>query len=186
MTRPVILLDVDGVICDFINPCLAIINELTGKQHVVTAHTGWNIFEALGVPAQIVSATYDIMKQPGWCLGLPVLEGAIEGVRLLREHCDIHPCTSPMDGPTWVHERTAWLWDLFKFPSRDVIHTQAKHRCVGNALIDDKTDAVETWSRHHPTAVGIRWNTTANAGTPYAGVKTCDWTEVLNLVGDVR
>lgn len=113
MTRA--LVDCDGVLADFLTPCLDIINRLmtecsceagkpgyspTMRHHstcifeigrwdrprTLDEMTNWNIFECLGVPPEVKSETYRRMKKPGWCeYRINPLPGAQEGIQLLRD-----------------------------------------------------------------------------------------------------
>ena len=48
MTRPRVLLDVDGVLADFLTPALAFVEKLTGKPYQEADMTTWDIFEVVG------------------------------------------------------------------------------------------------------------------------------------------
>src|SRR5690242_18826790 len=104
MIRPRVLLDVDGVLCDFLNPALAVMNQLLGTNVKLEDMKSWHLFDAwdFEVPKKIQDACYDEWKKPGWCRKLPVYPDARAGVTKLQLIADVYIVTSPMNGPTWV------------------------------------------------------------------------------------
>jgi len=186
MNRPRVLLDVDGVLCDFLNPCLRIINNLMGTSHTLDHMTSWHVFEALGVPADVEKLVYDEMKTPGWCRKLPVYPEAIEGVRMLRDIADVYVCTSPMNGETWVHERERWCMAHFGFTRKDFVHTEAKYTTAADVLVDDKTETVVRWSQHFPDGLGIRFSQVTNKFVPFDGLTIDSWWDVYQAVASMN
>lgn len=183
MSRPRILLDVDGPLADFHRPCLDIINELTGREYTLDMLTEWNLFEALGVSETVKSKTYARMKESGWCSTIPVCPGAVEGVELLRSVADVYACTSPMNGPTWTHERDGWLSRHFGFTSKQIIHTSAKYVCAGDMLIDDKIENLDKWKSWHPGGLAVRWIMPQYSKHVYKnGPSTSSWEDIADMI----
>jgi 5'(3')-deoxyribonucleotidase len=176
-----ILMDVDGVLADFLSPCLAIINRLTRSKRTLSELTSWNIFESLKIPQEIIEQVYREMKEPGWCHQLPVQDGAVDGIRRLQRSAEVYAVTSPMSGPTWVHERTLWLERHFP-DLAGVIHTEEKHCVAGDVLVDDKTSTLTRWRECHPGGLAIRWRLSTNLSTPFDGWTTDDWEELAREV----
>lgn len=210
-----VLLDCDGVLADFLQPCLDIINRhmtkilraddgaivygaagepsLWSEPKTLADMTHWNIFDALGVPKAVKSLVYKEMKQPGWCeTAIKPLPGAQEGVQMLRD-CghQITIVTSPMDGPTWTHERENWLHRHFDVRRRDVIHTEQKAIVHGAMLVDDKPEHVEAWKGHWSSlghdGVGVLWDYVTNAHVKslpekpsWLDLHTSQWTHLLD------
>lgn len=180
MTRPRILLDVDGVLADFLTPALDVIERLTGKAYCAADITTWDIFAVVGKEWE--RPFFEACNQPGFAASLAVYPGAQEGVARLREVAEVYIVTSPMNhNPTWTHEREAWLWGHFQIPSNRIVHTSAKHLCVGDALIDDRPLNIERWNEEHPTGAGLLWDAPWNR-TDKVGVRVRGWSEIVNLV----
>lgn len=183
--RPRVLIDCDGVLADFLTPCLAIINRLTGKNHTLDNMSQWHIFEALGIEKKVEDAVYEEMKKPGWCRALPVYAGALEGIADLNTIADVYCVTSPMNGATWSHERERWLQHWFHMPRHNIIQTDAKYTVAGDFLIDDKISHVEGWKRHHPNGQGVVWHQVTNRHQEASGVRrTSDWNELYCWVAE--
>lgn len=187
-----VLLDVDGVLCDFLRPAVTVMNRLLGTAVAVEQMKSWHLFDAFDftVSKEMQDACYDEWKKPGWCRALPVYPEAIEGVGRLQEIADVFIVTSPMNGPTWVHEREGWLQSHFGFSRKNIVHTDAKFVCAGDILVDDKTENCAAWSRCHPDGIGVRWHQFTNRGLSYIDGPTVDsWAQVedvLSLINPIK
>jgi len=180
--RPRVLLDVDGVLANFLEPCLALINDMWGTDYKLAPLHAWNLFDHLKVPKELEDDVYYRMKKEGWCESIPVYPGAVEGVAELRRIADVHICTSPMGGRHWVHERNLWLDKHFGFKARDITHTSAKYICKANALIDDKIENLMVWNDHHPRGSALCWNQVSNTYFSYPGTRINSWSELAGFV----
>lgn len=172
MRKPRVLLDVDGVLADFLTPSFAILNRLSGLSHVAADLKEWDLFSLF--PRTVEDAFYDECNKPGFCSSLPVLPGAVEFVAGLREVADVYIVTSPMNhNQTWTWERQQWLKQHFDVPHRHIVHTSAKYLCVGDVLIDDRPLNIEEWEREHAKGVGALWdapyNKSSNTGMRVIG-----------------
>lgn len=177
-----VLLDADGVLINFHEPCLALINELAGTNHDLKGLAEWDIFKALNVPKDVVDKVYEIMKSPGWCRELPVYPEAKEGVELLRQVADVYISTSPMNGPTWMHERERALTHHFGFTSKQILHGSAKYLVAGDALVDDKVANLRKWSVGHPGGLAVRWIIPQYRHHEWEGPATDSWARLAEMV----
>lgn len=182
MSKPCLLLDVDGILADFISPALAEITKLTGFVYHHDDITQWDIMECLGIPDDVSKAAYDNMRREGFCAGIEPYAGTKEGVQLLQEVCDLYIVTSPLGGPYWAHEREMWLWEHYRIPQKKIISTSAKYRCVGDAFVDDKTSNLEKWRAAHRKGCAVRWNAISNSKDPWDGIGTDNWHELRGIV----
>lgn len=171
MRKPRVLLDCDGVICDFLTPAFTILNRLSGLSHQVSELTEWDIFSLY--PREHEDAFYEEVTQPGFCVGLPILDGAQEFVERLHDVAEVFVVTANLNaktkGPrppwhqTWAHERDHWLQQHFNIQTDHIVHTSAKYLCVGDVLIDDRPSNIESWeSAHWPKGRGLLWDTPYN------------------------
>ena len=182
---PRVLLDVDGVLADFIGEALAIANDLLGcafrREHV---HS-FDFTTALGLtPYAAAAVKRRIGSTPGLARSLDVYPGAIAGVRRLRQIADVYIVTSPWNSnPTWTHDREVWLRRHFAIPSEKVIHTSAKHVCVGDVLVDDRTETCVAWRDAHPAGITVQWMTPHNRRDGWDGHSASSWDELVELVG---
>lgn len=148
--KPVVLLDCDGILADFVTPVLDEVHRLTGSRYSLDDLKTWEIFDTLPYGPEIKSACYARMKEPGACAALTLYPGAKEAVAKIKELADLYILTSPMRSKTWAHERTDRLEKHFKISHDRVIHAHAKHLVVGDVFIDDKPSNVASWRAHHP------------------------------------
>lgn len=152
MTRPLILLDCDGVLADFVTPALRVVAELGGPTVAHDDLTQYDIGQLL--PAELRAEFWRRVAVPGFCAGLKPYPGALECVFGLREIGDVVCVTSPMDAPHWAHERIYWLKEFFGFDRKTTISTSGKHWIAGDFLADDSIGHVDDWANHHASADG--------------------------------
>lgn len=158
---PRVLLDVDGVLADFLTPAIQILNTHSGHLYTPDHLQDWDVFSLY--PRACEKPFYAACSEPGFCRGLSVIEGSAWFVEELFRLSDVFVVTSPMNlSPTWAWEREQWLMEHFGIPSHKVIHTSAKHVCLGDVLIDDRPANVDRWQRAHPTGVGLLWDAPYN------------------------
>jgi len=182
VTRPRVLLDVDGVLADFLTPCIQIINEMTGWDKKKADIKSWHVFKSLGVPEDVETRVYAEMQRPGWCLSLDPLPGAVEGVARLRQTSEVYFVTSPMKSPNWTHERTLWLIEHFGADWKSVIHCSAKHVCAGDVFVDDRVEHLVRWKKSHPHGVAIKYEAEHNIVDDWEdGITVRSWREFPSI-----
>lgn len=171
MTRPRILLDCDGVIADFCSEALKIINRKTKrsrKDRFEPHHvTQWDICQSIGMP-ELWPEVHKAARKKGFCSKIKPYSHAKHGVEKLRQLGEVFVVTSPISAPHWVHERTEWLKAHFEIPKSNVVHTDAKHVIVGNVLIDDKFENIESWVNHHDNGLGLLWDAPYNQSADWS------------------
>ncbi len=182
MTR--VLLDVDGVLADFAGRFLDLVNAHWGTNHRPEDVTTYDIAAALGWARKQAEVAYGLISEDqDFAADLAVFPGALDGVRALGAVAEIYAVTSPWHShPRWAHDRTNWLWRHFEIPASRVVHTAAKHICVGDFLVDDKTETLERWQAEHPAGVAVQWITPHNRRDGWNGIALKDWGELVALV----
>ena len=182
--RPRFLCDVDGVLADFTSAALAIVEGLTGEKPPHDARQEWDLFRSY--PRGIREAAYERMRQPEFCRNLEPYDGALEGLDRVSKVADVYFVTSPLGGPHWTHEREEWLMRHLGYSARYVVHTSAKHLCIGDVFLDDKPDNVVTWAAHHPGKAALLWPAPHNAQTRDVAIpgvrRVRQWRDVYNEV----
>ncbi len=185
--KPRVLLDADGVIADFLGASIPIMNTLSGKTWEADHFVDWDLFETVGREHE--KAFYQqLTDSPGWCREIPLYEGSVEGVKTLESISDVYIVTSPMYSfPTWAAERTAWLKHHFDIHHQRVVHTSAKHLCVGDILIDDRPANLESWLAAHPGGVAMLWSQPYNRNAVVPGtIRVHSWAEVHQLIKEPK
>lgn len=180
-----VLLDCDGVLANFVGGWLALINAARGTSFTPDDVTDWDICASIGIPDGERGAAKRLLAEcPGFAGQLEVLPGAQDGVRRLQQIAEVFIVTSPWGShPTWTHDRDAWLRKHFDIRTSHIIHTGAKQVCVGNFLVDDKTDMCETWRMAHPNGLAVQWQTPHNRRDGWAGASTNSWDDLVRIVG---
>jgi 5'(3')-deoxyribonucleotidase len=127
-----ILLDCDGVICNFVASVL----EFDNYNHTYESITDFNIFKAWGQPERWKDFT-NWISVPGRVKNIKPFDGAIEFVNNLRKLGEVTIVTSPFKSPNWISERFEWLQSNFNFKDKEICIWSEKHRIDGYVLIDD-------------------------------------------------
>jgi 5'(3')-deoxyribonucleotidase len=176
------LLDCDGVICDFLGGLLAAVNEDRNTDFLPCDCDRWDIGAAYGLDWKYLSS---LAEESGFCADLQPLPGAIEAIAALDLRADVYCVTSPFSGPHWHFERTAWLKRNFSFDKSHVIHAYTKRLIRGDFLIDDKPETICEWAEAWPSSTALLWDAPYNRGgvLPSNARRVHGWPEVLQEVG---
>ncbi len=182
MTR--VLIDCDGVLSAFTEGWLKLINAARRTSFTPADVTSWDICASIGIPEDERGAAKRLLAEcPRFAARLDVLPGAVDGVRRLQELAEVYVVTSPWNShPTWTHDREDWLRQHFNLPHSRVIHTSAKHVCVGDVFVDGKTSMCVTWAEAHPSGVAVQFQTPHNRRDTWAGLSTGSWDELIKIV----
>lgn len=185
---PRVLLDVDGVLADFIGGILPMLNEMLGTDYQREHITQFDFCASLGLRPDVGAAVKRrIGAARGLAATLEVLPGAIEGVGRLSAIAEIYVVTSPWNSnETWVFEREQWLLKNFGIGHNRVVHASAKHLIVGDMLVDDKTSTLVSWQKHHPNGTPVLWATPHNRLDGWNGDEAYSWDYIVNLVEAMR
>lgn len=183
-TRPRVLLDVDGVLADFVGAYLDILSTEIGvfaKRELITE---FDIGKSLGLSRdESARVKRAIGNREQLARKLDVYPGAIEGVARLAEIADVYIVTSPWNSnPTWCHDREHWLREHFGIPHSRVVHTSAKYLCRGDFLVDDKTDTLGKWQAENPLGTAVQWKTPHNRRDEWTGYASDAWDDLIALV----
>ena len=131
--KPIIYIDMDGVLVDFESALTRISPELLDK----------------------FAGEYDNI--PGVFALMDPMPGALEAVDALKEKYDLYVLSSsPWENPTALGDKLAWIKQYFGGDGREniffrkVVFSSVKHLSWGDILIDDRTTkgAAEFVGRH--------------------------------------
>ena len=131
-----ILLDMDGVVADFMGAWLEQYNALTGEGVKLSDINDPNTSKFVGDPYLLRK----IKDSCGFIRGLQPLPGAIESVKKL--HSDGHEVIFVSNGtncPTSGHEKRDWLKFYFhrEWQYAPLVLTYQKHYVRGDVLLED-------------------------------------------------
>lgn len=159
-----ILVDVDGVLADFVNGAL---HHVGGRlrEHEITAYDMVSLMTKTEV-----EAFRSIATTPGFCYGLKPYAGAREALDRLRKDHDVRIVTAPFKGSrTWHDERLSWLRDKMGVDEDHVIFASKKEKPFigGHVLIEDHGPTLEEWQKEQVRTSGILIRRPWNQGTEY-------------------
>lgn len=180
----IVLLDCDGILCNFIGGVLDVVQYVTGTRHEYEEIDQWDFWPCLNLDPTDKFAVDVYLKSCGFCSKLRPMPGAREAVAELQKRCEVYCVTVPYHGnKTWCHERTEWLWREVGIPASQIIFTESKHMVRGNVLIDDKPDNLSSWSySEEGNSLCVLWNRPWNEGAQVNAVKVDNWDEVRALI----
>jgi 5'(3')-deoxyribonucleotidase len=186
--KPILLMDVDGVLANFIEAVLSVLRDEFGVMdyHHDTIET-WEMFASMPEHIHLRDNVYEILKKYGGCFGIPPYPGSQNGVAALKKLVDVVIVTSPFYGSdTWVAERERWLEKFFDISHKDVIHTGRKELVDGDIFVDDKVEHVVKWARAHPSKHAILWAQRYNEKGEHEGfpnvTRIGSWSNLLTAV----
>lgn len=167
-SKPVILVDCDGVLADFTRAFLEIVKDKLGRNHVCADVTEWEFRDCITSKDEDKMLWEHIAVTPGIVAGLLPLP-FVGGLAILRKYATVKCVTSPSLGPYWMYERHKWLMQVAGFSKRDIIFASDKGPIRGDFLVDDAVHNVEEWKAANPSGTAILleqpWNW---RGTPVA------------------
>lgn len=177
MTRPIILLDVDGVVCDFKGAVRRLVDEVSDEPF---DNEVWDFTAKLSPHAKQHYKTHSAAAN--FCRGLRAYDGAVRFMERLQGLGEVVAVTSPLRHcPTWESERRLWLAEELDFRG-DVISTGRKDLVHGDVLIEDSVDNLAKWSsrwRRRGVLVTREYNV-AHVGDCY--VRASSYDEVVAAV----
>lgn len=180
MTKPVVGVDVDGVLIDMLGQVFLTLDAMFGKKLTYSDITSWCVDHHLEGRAE---EFWTAIGESNFHANTDPYPGAVEGITKLREVAEVYIVTSPLSyGRTWTYDRDRWLQQHFGFDLGHIIHMRAKHRFLGDALVDDRPENIQQWQKSHPRGKGIlwrhHWNDTPGVYEAYT------WDDVIRLVTD--
>lgn len=184
MARPTVLLDVDGVLADFIGRVCRVASSIVGRDLKPEDVRRFNFAAELGLSPDQKREVHRFIESTGFWRDLEPYAGAVEGVESLREIADIFIASAPWHSSrTWLHERASWLEHFFDIGPDRLIACSAKHLLMGHVLVDDKTETVRAWwnaaiARTDYRTVAIQWITPHNRLDEWTGRATRSWDDV--------
>lgn len=184
-----ILVDCDGPLADFILLYLELHEQLNGRRHVHADVTDFDFAKCVATKDEDERVWRHIDRSPGLVRNMVMEDGAAQGLIELRKLGRVVCVTSPHTGPTWMHERFAWLIGR-GFHKRDIVMCKDKSHVAGDILIDDKPEHCIEWADENPSGDAILYGMPHNAEWPeHANGRVhrrTGWEAVLKLVSVLR
>jgi len=160
MSRDVVLMDVDGVLCDFTSGWRPLVAPELAEEDISSF-----VFEDYLNDEQL-GKLLSLCESAAFWAELKPYEGARDFVESVSENTDggeIVYCTAPWvpcDG--WAEARRIWLKE--HMPKGDLVVTKRKDLIRGDYLIDDKPENVLSWAARNKTGIGYLYERPWNRG----------------------
>ncbi len=144
MPKPIILLDVDGVLADFIGGICRLVNDCQSRGNPKISPSDINQHDFMSVlNREQLSIVETWAHQDGFCSDLDWYPAAKVLVRCLQDVGEVYAVTTPWECPTWYEERVEWLSRYI--PKNRVIFTHSKELVRGDVLIEDSAVNLDKW-----------------------------------------
>jgi 5'(3')-deoxyribonucleotidase len=185
VSKPLILVDCDGVLASFADLYLTLHAELNHVFRSFADITDFDFSRCVATKEEDERIWRHIDRTPGLVRELSTVDGALAGLAELRKMGEVVCLTSPHIGPTWVPERFRWLMDVAGFSKREVIFAADKSRVPGRVLIDDNLQHCIDWDEAHRDNGGAAVLFAApynRKGVPLWMDEAHGWTDVVSVV----
>ena len=154
-----VLLDMDGVIADFMGKWLEMYNYLTNEKVKLQDIKSCNTSKWVGDPYTLKK----IKDSPGFIRGLEPMPGAIDAVTELHDKGhEIFFVSNGTNCPSSGHEKRDWLKYYFNhlWKHAPLVLTYHKHVVRGDCLVDDNP---KNFRGIHPATAPLLWHQPYNA-----------------------
>jgi hypothetical protein len=185
-----IALDCDGVLAQFCEGALLVVEEVTGRHYEPADVTEFDFTKALGLSTREAREVKAIIgSRQGFAASLTPYPRAQEGVRRLRELGTVFCVTSPWDSnPWWREEREAWLASHFGIDR--VHHAIDKREYDADIFVDDRSSHVGAWVAwvsRTPGCAAVFWRTPHNTAesVPVGAHSIASWDALYQLARGV-
>jgi len=153
--------DVDGIVADTLPYWLQKIGDDTGVRAEVSDITQWDLSKCAPLAGNVSPGDiFGYLNAPGFNLMVPVMPGAVEGVKKLMDagH-DVYFVTARF-GSNGLPETLKWFELNFPFIStKQLVFLKDKYRFQADVIIDDCAENLEGyWGAHgFAQCVGITY-----------------------------
>jgi 5'(3')-deoxyribonucleotidase len=149
--RKLILVDMDGILVDFMGPWLAGYNNAWDDNLTLGQITSESIKKF--VKPECGGRIYKIAQEPDFFDNLPPLPGAVEGFKALKKRGhEVLILTSPLNDHS-ARAKMAWCQRHLKIRPTEVNIIYRKYLVSGDVLIDDSPKKVFAWKEHNPHGI---------------------------------
>lgn len=187
-----ILLDVDGVVANFMSRVCSAIFASEGTFYTPSDFRKWDLSATLSSEEQasVKLATWE----KHWCYLIRPYEGAREFADQLRTLGDVRAVTAAMSrSPYWHRERRTWLADRVSIPEEHVVFCPGEEKTYhdGDVLIEDRLETCIAWKAYRgdrvynniPTCKAILIDRPWNQGdTPFGVYRVHSYAEAIELI----
>ncbi len=190
LLKPVLAIDCDGVLADWMMYVIPIVNNLFNKNITKKDLISWDLYDLLKEKSA-KTKLYDYLNTTDMILHLEPFSEALEGIKKLKEIAEIYIVTSPMmNYPNWIIHRNEWLKKHFKIDKNNIVNTAAKYLIQADIFIDDKPENVVNWANYKNNSdfgYPVLWeHDYINVKLDERVIHTNNWGDIIELVNRVR
>jgi len=150
-----ILLDLDGVLVDFVSGCL----KALGRNEKHDDVKSWNFYKEWGISDK---EFWGKCSTPGFWYNLELYPWAKEFYKSLKDYGDVIISTSPSSDTLCVQEKIAFCQDKLGIKSRNMMVGSRKELLArpGRILIDDYVENINNFNKNGGTGLLFKqpWN----------------------------
>lgn len=163
--RPLVAMDLDGVVADFPEALIRVFNQRHGHALGMLKVEDWTKYRIEDqFPPEVAKRIDGIMREPGFFASLSPYPDAGVAVANILRFADVEVCTMPPLTPlpcgrkvTDAHaagDKVGWVVRHLPEVAADVTITHKKDRIRADALVDDSAKNVLKWCKAHPKGIG--------------------------------
>jgi 5'(3')-deoxyribonucleotidase len=169
MNKPIVYLDIDSVIADFISAAMTALNVTTytipPNEPNIEKWTGVN------VSTREFWKAIDKTNEEFW-VNIPKYDYSDELVKLCHNYGEVFFLTSPSRNPACLSGKMMWIKRYFPRMARNIVLTPAKYLCAApnRVLIDDSETKCDKFIQYggstilFPQPYNRAWNNFNNTG----------------------
>lgn len=148
MDKPVVLMDLDSVVVDLLQPWLDMYNMEYDDNLTEAQIDDWDTHKF--VKPECGMCIYKYLNTPNFFADLDPIEGAVAGLEELASLAEVVIVTSALALPQATVDKLAWVQRYLPFiPKKNIIVTARKDLIHGDIMVDDSpANLAETPARH--------------------------------------
>jgi 5'(3')-deoxyribonucleotidase len=182
LPTPLVHIDCDGVMGDFVQSDLAFIERQTGLKYTPEDVTDWDVLKTFGLK-HLEPVFNDEINHRNFCLDLPVFPGTKEALKELRSMATVVCLTAPHGAAMWPHHRRVWLQERLGFDKHHIIQADSKFMVYGNVFVDDRFDNLVDWKSWWRDEDALLWDRPYNRTSNSQSIsRISSWDEVIAVV----
>lgn len=161
----------DGVLADVYRQFIKYEFQETGKMIAIEDAVGQNEIDSF-------PNGWKHVHQPGFFRTVPVMEGAVEGMKYLNDKYDVFIVSAAMEFPNSLREKYDWLQQHFPFLTwRQFIFCGNKQPVSGDVMIDDHPKNLDYFNGKR-----LIFSQPHNIGKDNHYVRMDSWSEVFDIL----
>ncbi len=147
MSKPLVLVDMDGVCADLMTPWLLAYGSRKNRLFTVEDVRNFKMETNAGFD----DGVYEFLRRDGVFADLRPIPGAVQALRHLNDTANVYICSTPSRNPASATEKLRWCGRHLPFIHRRRLILCARKDLVrGDYLIEDSPDNVRDWALANP------------------------------------